>query len=427
MKECGYGNGRGAGGLGPTPGAPNAESLPPTDWLATNSYAPAELTLANMKSLVTNAYEKGGGWSQIVLGRVCDATLDAANYASCSASWSHVELADLNVFLDWVAAAGQAGGAPAGVSLDTVNQVALTADTSTPVSTITCNAGPCEGIVFKGQQVSVALAATDIGSGLGVTRYTTDGTDPTASSTAYSARLSLTASSTVKYRTWDRAGNIEPVRSQFVNIQPGPESVPPTTALVCNENACSANPYTGTVRLSFTAVDNLGGWGVDKTYYTTNGTTPTTASAVYTAPFEVSVSSTVKFFSTDLAGNAEAFKEQLVSVNNVATNVSLTWDDGTLSQYTLAHVRALAPHGVHSTYYLNTGGINDGDEDIVTWAQVAQLNAAGHDIGGHTVNHTNLTDSTLSLQDKINAVCNDRTALTARGYAARSFAYPEGA
>ena len=51
---------------------------------------------------------------QLVIGRVCSQTLDPANYTSCSAASGHVELGDLNAFLDWMANAGQSGGAPTG-------------------------------------------------------------------------------------------------------------------------------------------------------------------------------------------------------------------------------------------------------------------------------------------------------------------------
>ena len=84
VKKCGYGNARTAGGLGVTAGSTNSETLPPADWLATRAYAPATVTLANMQSIVNNAASKGGGWIQIVIGRICDQTADPTNYTSCN-------------------------------------------------------------------------------------------------------------------------------------------------------------------------------------------------------------------------------------------------------------------------------------------------------------------------------------------------------
>ena len=113
VKNCQYGNARTAGGVSPG-GA--VETRPPANWYATKAYAPSTVTLANMQSVVNGADSRGGGWAQIVIGRVCSQSLDPNNYAACSAASGHVELADLNAFLDWMANAGQAGGAPAGAT-----------------------------------------------------------------------------------------------------------------------------------------------------------------------------------------------------------------------------------------------------------------------------------------------------------------------
>ena len=83
----------------------------------------------------------------------------------------------------------------------------------------------------------------------------------------------------------------------------------------CNGAACSTGWYNAAVTVSLAATDNTGGSGVDKTYYTTNGSTPTTASTVYTVPFAVSATATVKFFATDKAGNAEAVKSQAIQID----------------------------------------------------------------------------------------------------------------
>ena len=77
------------------------------------------------------------------------------------------------------------------------------------------------------------------------------------------------------------------------------------------------------------------GWTVDNslngdwiphlfTYYTTNGSTPTTSSTIYTASFAVSTTTTVKFFSLDNAGNAEGVKSQTIPVDTVAPTTTIS-------------------------------------------------------------------------------------------------------
>jgi peptidoglycan/xylan/chitin deacetylase (PgdA/CDA1 family) len=61
----------------------------------------------------------------------------------------------------------------------------------------------------------------------------------------------------------------------------------------------------------------------------------------------------------------------------------------------------------------------------MTWDQVADLASAGNEIGGHTLDHANLT--TLSAADQQREVCDDRQALIQHGFGVRNFAYPFGA
>jgi hypothetical protein len=87
-----------------------------------------------------------------------------------------------------------------------------------PVTTIACNGTVCSTGWVKGP-VSVSLSAADGGSGVGATRYTLDGTDPTTSSSLYAAPFTLTELTTVKFRSWDSTGaNVETVRSQTIKI-----------------------------------------------------------------------------------------------------------------------------------------------------------------------------------------------------------------
>ena len=106
-----------------------------------------------------------------------------------------------------------------------------------------------------------------------------------------------------------------------------------------------------------------------------------------------------------------------------ATVVSLTFDDGEATQY--AAGAPLASHGVHGTFYLNSTKVGT-NGFYMTWAQARELAADGNEIGGHTLNHVDLTSAALSDSQKRAEVCTDRQNLVAAGFDPVSFAYPYG-
>ncbi len=101
--------------------------------------------------------------------------------------------------------------------------------------------------------------------------------------------------------------------------------------------------------------------------------------------------------------------------------VSLTFDDGFASAYDAAALMHEA--GFAGTFYVNTDRV--GDTDRLTWPQVEQLDAMGHEIGGHTSMHVALPG--VPVDEQLRQVCRDRNVLIRHGFAPRSFAYPFGA
>jgi hypothetical protein len=94
-------------------------------------------------------------------------------------------------------------------------------DTVAPVVTATLSQNPNGSGWITASPVQVTLTATDTGgSGVAAIRYTTDGTDPTSSTTAatYSAPISLTSTATVRYHATDVAGNASAAASRSVPI-----------------------------------------------------------------------------------------------------------------------------------------------------------------------------------------------------------------
>jgi chitodextrinase len=96
----------------------------------------------------------------------------------------------------------------------------------------------------------------------------------------------------------------------------------PTTTAACNGGADCSGSYSGSVTVSLPSSDGSGS-GVNGIYYTTDGSTPTPSSSVYSAPFAVAAGTTVRFYSVDKVGNAESPKSQLVALSSGGGGIAL--------------------------------------------------------------------------------------------------------
>jgi peptidoglycan/xylan/chitin deacetylase (PgdA/CDA1 family) len=100
------------------------------------------------------------------------------------------------------------------------------------------------------------------------------------------------------------------------------------------------------------------------------------------------------------------------------TVVSLTFDDSNADQMTA--LPSLQANGLHGTFYTISGSI--GQPNYLTLPQLQTIYSAGNEIGGHTVNHPDLT---LEPADEVQRqVCDARDQLTAWGFPQTSFANP---
>jgi peptidoglycan/xylan/chitin deacetylase (PgdA/CDA1 family) len=104
------------------------------------------------------------------------------------------------------------------------------------------------------------------------------------------------------------------------------------------------------------------------------------------------------------------------------TVVTLSFDDGLSEQYAVRSM--LAQHSLRATFFINSNRIESGDS-YLTWGQLSDLAADGNEIGGHTLDHVDLT--TVTATEAQRQVCDDRRALLSRGFTVTSFAYPFGA
>ena len=317
VHNCGYNSGRRAWGLWSTAncpvGCPYAETIPPANvyGIRTSDNVSTDMSLSTVEGFVTQAESHGGGWVNLVFHHFCD----GCDYYSLTES-------NFTALLDWLQPR-----AAQGTIVRTVQQVIGGGvvpppggyDTTPPTSSIVCNGAPCSTGWYS-TSVQATLSATDTGgSGLDVIRYTTDGSTPTAASTPYTGPFSVSQTTTVKYRAWDNAGNVEATNSQLISF----DSTAPTSSITCNGAACSSGLYAGPVSVALSASDG-GGSGVAQLRYTTDGSDPTTSSASYTGPFSVSQTTTVKYRAWDNAGNVEATNSQLISFDSTAPTSSIT-------------------------------------------------------------------------------------------------------
>ncbi len=105
--------------------------------------------------------------------------------------------------------------------------------------------------------------------------------------------------------------------------------------------------------------------------------------------------------------------------------VSITFDDGWASQYDAA-LPVLNAYGVRATFYITTAYLDHEEyPGFMTAEQVRSLARAGHEIGGHTVTHRDLT--TLRAGDLLRELSSSkRTLERVTGTRVTSLAYPFG-
>jgi peptidoglycan/xylan/chitin deacetylase (PgdA/CDA1 family) len=307
VQGCGYKSARRAWGLclvGLMPPNCNdvvAEPIPPRNfWEIATAGVRAYHTLADIEGAVTRAEDAGGGWVVLMFHHVCD-NCDPVNGYSVSP-------ATFGAFLDWLAPRSSSG-----TSVRTMSDVI--GDKTAPTSAITCNSSSCSS--WYSQPVSVSLSAADTGTAVTAIRYTTDGSDPTASSALYTGPFTVSTTATVKYRAWDMAGNVETTKSQLVQF----DFAPPVSSIACNSSVCSSSAYAAPVSVSLSATDSGGSGGVE-IHYETNGSDPGIFSPLYVASFTVSTTTTVKYRAWDSAGNVEATNSQLIQINTPAPDTT---------------------------------------------------------------------------------------------------------
>ena len=173
-------------------------------------------------------------------------------------------------------------------------------DVTAPAGTVAINAGAS---ATNSAVVALTLTCSDP-SGCAQMKFSNDDTNySTPEAFAATKSWSLVSGDGTKgvYAKFkDAAGNWSAAFNDAVLL----DTVAPST---------SASPAGGSFAsaqsVALTCGDGSGS-GCDKIYYTTDGTTPTTASSQYASALNIAASTTLKFFASDLAGNLETIRTE---------------------------------------------------------------------------------------------------------------------
>ena len=317
-----------------TDGAGNTDASPASFSWTVDTAAP-DTTITSHPAAPTNATGASFAFSSEA-GASFACSLDGAAYSACSSPNAYTGLADGSHTFSVRAtdAAGNTDGSPASFS--------WLVDTIAPTSSIRCNGGGCTGVFTT--NVDVTLSATDAGSGIAKILYTLDGSDPSpVHGAVYLGDFALTATTTVRFRAYDAAGNEEAIASSTITI----DTTPPETTITSNPlaltNATDANfAFTSEAGASFACALDAGAY------------TACSSPAGYTGLSDGSHTFSVR--ATDTAGNTDPSPASFTwTVDTVAPDSNFDATPATLTNATGATFAFSSEAGATFTCSLDGG------------------------------------------------------------------------
>ena len=185
---------------------------------------------------------------------------------------------------------------------------------------------------------SLSVSITDSTSGSSI-YYTTDGSTPTTASTKYTGAISVTTTETISAMASAAGYSNSAVGTATYTIQ-----LPAATP--------TFSPVAGTYATSqsVTISDSTAGATI---YYTTNGTTPTTASTKYVGAISVASSETLNAIATATGFSTSAVGSAAYAIQTSAATPAFSPAGGT---YTSAQSVVLSDTTAGATIYYTTNG-----------------------------------------------------------------------
>src|SRR5580658_2092950 len=235
-------------------------------------------------------------------------------------------------------------------STTTLEAIAVSAGVTSPVASATYTVSPAMTPSFSTgtgtYHAPPTVTVVDGTSGSAI-YYTTNGSSPTAASTVYKAPITISSTTTLEAIAGYSAGSPSAAASATFTV------VPALAPSFCTGTGTYHAPPTVTI------VDGTSGSAI---YYTTNGTTPTAGSTVYTAPITIGSTTTLEAIAVYPGGSPSAVSSATFTVVPAAVpvlslasgtyekSVSVTISDGTPGAVIHYTTNGVTPTSASATY-----------------------------------------------------------------------------
>ena len=236
-----------------------------------------------------------------------------------------------------------------GYTLSATGSAAYAIEAATPTFS------PAAGTYTSAQTVTIS----DGTSGATI-YYTTNGTTPTSSSTKYSSPITVSVNETLKAIATASGYTQSPVGSAAYAIEAATPAFSP-----------AAGTYTSAQTVTIS--DGTSGATI---YYTTNGSTPTTGSTVYSSAITVSINETVKAVAIASGYTLSAVGSAAYSIE--ATTPTFSPGAGT---YTSIQTVTISDATSGATIYYTTNGTTPTTSSTVYSSAITV--SSYRDVGGH--------------------------------------------
>ena len=256
---------------------------------------------------------------------------DMVTAATWSTSWNINIPTTIGSSTAYVGFTGGTGGQTASQKILTWS---FTSSAGNPTAA-TPTFSPAAGTYTSAQNVTIS----DSSAGA-VIYYTTNGATPTVSSSVYSGPITVSTSQTVKALAVAPGFSNSAVGSATYTIN--------LTAAATPTFSPAAGTYTSAQNVTIS--DTTAGAVI---YYTTNGTTPTTASTVYTGPVNVGATKTLKAIATATGFSSSAVGSAAYTINLPAATPTFSPAAGS---YASAQTVTISDTTAGAVIYYTTNG-----------------------------------------------------------------------